>query len=80
MIRRRTYHNNVKTAQIVRMHACIDASIATLQPDNGEEICATCHGRIPEGQELLPDPSEHRTGRMVFCSEDCQAMQAHIRL
>ena len=30
MIRRRSYANNVKTAQIARMHQCIDASIFTV--------------------------------------------------
>ena len=35
MIRRRTWLNNVKAAQITRMHQCIDASMATRQPKDG---------------------------------------------
>lgn len=51
-----------------------------LQPDHCEDFCATCKGRIPEGQAIPPDPEHARSWRMVFCTEECKAMQASIRL
>jgi len=54
--------------------------LTDLQPDHCEEICATCHGRIPDGEALAPDPGHERSWSMVFCSEECKAMQDVLRI
>ena len=38
MIRRPSYPNNVKAAQVARMHRAIVASIASLQPERGARV------------------------------------------
>jgi hypothetical protein len=51
MRRRRRYRNTVKTAQIVRMHACIDASVGprTLS-EQARDVAQAIDSREREGR------------------------------
>ena len=82
MIRRRTYRSAVKTAQIGAMHRCIDASIASLQPDNVAPVCPMCREHVLEGEGLPEERPEYASSwqALVYCSEACKALRPAMRL
>jgi hypothetical protein len=82
MIRRRQYRNTVKTAQLAQMHRCIDASVASLQPDETDPRCPICHGRFPEGEGRAEDRLEYMSSwqPMRYCSDECYALRPAWRM